>query len=372
MQIQKTNRDQLFETVRENILEANIVGDIGCGIRPQNFINPMYHLCIDPHKQYLDYIKEKNTSHNNFSYINLDWEKALSAFPKNSIETIFLLDIIEHVDKNRAIELIKKTEELVTKQIIVFTPLGFIEQNHETEKDAWGLNGGKWQEHKSGWLPEDFGSGWQFFVCEDFHTHDNEGKEYETPRGAFFAIYNSPKCNYSIDPVFSVVVPTYNQAEYLSKALDSLLDQSFPIWEAIIVNDGSTDSTKDVMEEYAAKDSRFRIFHKQNGGVATALNVGINNARGEWICWLSSDDLFEPNKLQTHFNAINDYPEIKFFHSHWYLLLEETKQKIAPPLWLQIPPTEFQVTRFFRANYVHGNAIAVHRSVFSEVGLFNE
>lgn len=372
MQIQKINRDQLFEKVRENILEANIVGDIGCGIRPQDFIRPKYHLCIDPHKQYLDYIKEKNTSHNNYSFINLDWEKALSTFPKNSIETIFLLDIIEHVEKKRAIELIKKTEELVTKQIIVFTPLGFIEQNHDTEKDAWGLDGGKWQEHKSGWLPEDFGNGWQFFVCEDFHTHDNEGKEYETPKGAFFAIYNSPKSNHSFDPIFSVVVPTYNQAEYLSKALDSLLNQSFPIWEAIIVNDGSTDATRDVMEEYAAKDSRFKIFHKQNGGVATALNVGINNARGEWICWLSSDDLFEPDKLQTHFNAINDYPEIKFFHSHWYLLLEETQQKLAPPLWLAIPPTEFQVTRFFWANYVHGNAIAVHRSVFNEVGLFNE
>ncbi|MDQ7817356.1 MAG: glycosyltransferase [Melioribacteraceae bacterium] len=176
----------------------------------------------------------------------------------------------------------------------------------------------------------------------------------------------------AIRPTFSVVIPTYNQAEYLPAALESLFNQTFTDWEAVVVNDGSNDKTCEVMEKYAFQDPRIKVFYKENGGVATALNVGINNSRGEWICWLSSDDLFEPDKLETHFNAIKEYPEIKFFHSHWYLLLEETQQKIAPPLWLQIPPTEFQVTRFFWANYIHGNAIAIHRSVFDEVGLFNE
>lgn len=159
MMIQKINKEQLFEKVKENILNVDFVGDIGCGNRSQDFIKPKYYLCIDLHKQYLDYIKEKNTSNNNFSYINLDWGKTLSVFPKDSIETIFLLDVIEHGEKNKAIELIKKTEELVTKQIIILSLLGFIEQKNETEKDAWGLDGGKCQEHKSGWVPEDFGEG---------------------------------------------------------------------------------------------------------------------------------------------------------------------------------------------------------------------
>ncbi|MFA3783812.1 glycosyltransferase [Melioribacteraceae bacterium 4301-Me] len=173
-------------------------------------------------------------------------------------------------------------------------------------------------------------------------------------------------------PLFTVIIPTYNHAQYLGAALDSLLAQTFRNWEAIIVNDGSTDNTKEVIEKYLLLDKRFRAIHKQNGGVASALNVGINNAKGEWICWLSSDDLFEPNKLEIHFNAIKENPDIKFFHSHWYLLIEETKQKIAPGLWLQIPPTEFQVLHFFWANYVHGNSIAVHKSVFDDVGLFDE
>lgn len=368
----KVKREELFEIVKEKILPAKIVGDIGCGIRPQDFIEPLYHLCIDPHYQYLEHVRDKLKSGVNYSFVNVDWARAIQIFPKDSIETIFLLDVIEHLEKDPALTLIKQTEQIVTKQIVVFTPLGFIEQNHETEKDAWGLDGGKWQEHKSGWLPEDFGEGWEFYICEDFHTHDNEGVQYEIPKGAFFAIYNSPKTSVEIKPVFTVVVPTYNQAQYLGHALDSLINQSFPLWEAVVVNDGSTDSTPEVMEEYFRKDKRIRCFHKENGGVATALNVGIKNSMGNWICWLSSDDLFEPDKLETHFKAINDYPEIKFFHSHWYLLLEETKQKIAPPLWLQIPPTEFQVTRFFWANYIHGNAIAVHRTVFDQVGLFNE
>lgn len=368
----KVKREELFEIVKDNILPAKIVGDIGCGIRPQDFIEPQFHLCIDPHNQYLEHVKDKLKSGVNYSFVNVDWARAVQIFPKDSIETIFLLDVIEHLEKDTALKLLKETEQIVTKQIVLFTPLGFIEQNHETDKDAWGLDGGKWQEHKSGWLPEDFGEGWEFFICEDFHTHDNEGVQYDIPKGAFFAIYNSPKKSEFTKPVFTVVVPTYNQAQYLGPALDSLLNQTFPLWEAVVVNDGSTDSTHEVMEEYSRRDSRIRCFHKENGGVATALNTGIINARGNWICWLSSDDLFEPDKLETHFRAISDYPEIKFFHSHWYLLLEESKQKIAPPLWLQIPPTEFQVTRFFWANYIHGNAIAVHRTVFDQVGLFNE
>lgn len=173
-------------------------------------------------------------------------------------------------------------------------------------------------------------------------------------------------------PFFTVVVPTYNQADYLGLALDSLLGQTFDNWEAVIVNDGSTDNTKEVMEKYSAMDKRFRCFHKENGGVATALNMGIKNAHGQWICWLSSDDLFELDKLEIHHNAIIESPKIKFFHSHWYILIDETNQKIAPGLWLQIPPTAFQVTRFFWANYVHGNAIAIHKSVFDNVGLFDE
>ncbi len=191
-------------------------------------------------------------------------------------------------------------------------------------------------------------------------------------RARFFAKQKTLTLTIEKPPFFSVIVPTYNQDQYLGAALDTLLAQTYTNWEAIIVNDGSTDNTKEVIDKYLLIDDRFKSFHKENGGVATALNVGITQAKGEWICWLSSDDLFEPEKLEIHRNAITQHPTINFFHSHWYLFFEKNQQKLATGLWLKTPATEFQVSSFFLTNYIHGNSIAVHRSVFDEVGLFDE
>jgi glycosyltransferase involved in cell wall biosynthesis len=173
--------------------------------------------------------------------------------------------------------------------------------------------------------------------------------------------------------VFSILVPTYNQAPYLSGALDSLRAQSFSNWEAVVVNDGSTDDTSAIMEEYARRDSRIRPFHKQNGGVATALNRGLEHACGEWICWLSSDDLFEPDALHVIASSISNNPRYRFFHGDYYHLNETTGIKAihdtGHPKFVATPVD--QVIAFFRFNYVQGISIAVHRSLFREAGLFN-
>ena len=174
--------------------------------------------------------------------------------------------------------------------------------------------------------------------------------------------------------LFSILVPVYNQAHYLPEALDSLINQTYDNWEAIVVNDGSTDETPEVMKRYAEKDSRIRIFHKENGGCASALNEGLRNVQGEWICWLSSDDLFEPEKLSVHLQAIKQKPEIKFFHTYFYHLDDETGVKTPIQLDLNesIPPIELEVLRFFRMNYPNGISIAIHREVFEHMGYFNE
>ncbi|MBI1938134.1 MAG: FkbM family methyltransferase [Ignavibacteriales bacterium] len=188
----------------------------------------------------------------------------------------------------------------------------------------------------------------------------------------FFAEQKKLKPAVERPPFFSVIVPVYNHDQYLGEALDTLLAQTFTNWEAIIVNDGSTDNTKEVIAKYLSLDKRFKAIHKENGGVSSALNAGIKNAKGEWFCWLSSDDWFEPNKLEIHYKAIAQFPEIKFFTSHWFIYLQQTGQKIKTGTWLEPFEREFQVTRFFWANYVHGNSIAIHKSVFDNVGLFNE
>ncbi|TWJ18862.1 glycosyltransferase [Geobacter argillaceus] len=368
-QLTYVKADQLFEFAIAKLKPADVVLDIGCGIRPQNYILPRIHICCEPFEQYLKVLKEKvqNDTSREYKFVSADWEKVLEIFPDKSVDTVFLVDIIEHLPKGESLKLLKDTERIARNQIAVFTTLGFIPQHHPDGKDAWGLDGGAWQEHKSGWEPEDFGADWDILVSPDFHQYDNMGKKYDVLHGAIWAIK-------TINPavLFSIVVPTYNQAQYLTAALDSLITQTYSNWEALIVNDGSTDNTTQILQKYADNDSRFRLFHKPNGGVATALNEGLKHATGEWICWLSSDDLFEPDKLAVHLKAIHEYPETHFFYSHFYYLDDATGAKTEPDLWNPIPDPPFQVSRFFLGPYIHGNSIAVHRSVFSIVGLFNE
>lgn len=173
-------------------------------------------------------------------------------------------------------------------------------------------------------------------------------------------------------PLFSVLIPTYNQAQYLPACLESLLAQTCPNWEAVIVNDGSTDSTQEVLDQYARKDSRFRVFHKGNGGVATALNLALEHAKGKWICWLSSDDMFMPDKLEIQVQAFASHPGIYFFHTNYNVFYEETGRLSAIELPKDfVPPEELQVLKFLEINYFNGISIAVHRSVFEKVGGFN-
>jgi glycosyltransferase involved in cell wall biosynthesis len=177
-----------------------------------------------------------------------------------------------------------------------------------------------------------------------------------------------------ITPLFSILVPTYNQAKYLSAAMDSLIAQTYPKWEAIVVNDGSSDETAHVMERYATKDRRIRVFHKRNGGVGSALNEALRYARGEWVCWLSSDDLFMPEKLQIHLNTIHENPQIKFYHTHYSMLDERTGKLHAKDadLYKSIPSKSIKLLTFFYTNYINGISVCIHRSVFEEVGRFRE
>ena len=172
-------------------------------------------------------------------------------------------------------------------------------------------------------------------------------------------------------PFFTVLVPTYNQAQYLGQALDSLLAQTDSDWEAVVVNDGSTDSTAEVLKTYCARDRRFRGLHKENGGVGSALNAGLREASGEWICWLSSDDLFDKHKLAIHRDWIGRDPSCRFFFTHARRLDEATGR--ITDAWLSITRDRaWQVLEMLRSNYVYGNSICVHRDAWGQAGTFKE
>jgi len=91
-------------------------------------------------------------------------------------------------------------------------------------------------------------------------------------------------------PKISVIVPVYNAEKSLPRCIDSILSQTFSDFELLLIDDGSTDGSGRICDEYADKDGRIRGFHKENGGVGSARNVGLDNARGEWITFVDSDD----------------------------------------------------------------------------------
>ena len=104
----------------------------------------------------------------------------------------------------------------------------------------------------------------------------------------------------------SIIVPVYNVSNYLCNCLDSIISQSYSDFECILVDDGSTDGSGSICDEYAEKDSRIRVFHKENGGVSSARNLGLDNALGEWVYFVDSDDQVLPGGLQTMVDCISD------------------------------------------------------------------
>ncbi len=89
---------------------------------------------------------------------------------------------------------------------------------------------------------------------------------------------------------FSIIVPVYNTEQQLHRCIDSILSQTYTNFELLLINDGSTDSSGSICDGYEQRDSRVRVFHKKNGGVSSARNTGLINAKGEWIAFVDSDD----------------------------------------------------------------------------------
>lgn len=100
-----------------------------------------------------------------------------------------------------------------------------------------------------------------------------------------------------MNPLISIIVPVYNGDKYLSRCVDSILSQTFQDFELLLVDDGSKDISSDICDNYAAKDQRIKVFHKKNGGVSSARNIGLNHAKGEWIAFIDADDYVKESYL---------------------------------------------------------------------------
>ena len=130
------------------------------------------------------------------------------------------------------------------------------------------------------------------------------------------------------NPLFSIIIPTYNRAELIGNSISSVVDQVFQDWELIVVDDGSTDNTKQVVESFS--DERIRYFFKKHEERSITRNTGIEQANGNYLCFLDSDDYYLADHLEKHANYLTsqDYPEIVLYSGSY---LEKDKKRIEYP-----------------------------------------
>lgn len=133
------------------------------------------------------------------------------------------------------------------------------------------------------------------------------------------------------DTLISIVCPVYNVEEYLRRTIDGVLNQTYQNWELILVDDGSKDKSGDICDEYAKKCDRIRVIRKQNGGVSSARNVGIDNSKGEWICFLDSDDAFHDCYLSNFINLITDESDLLLQSFQVCNTLDNTSKSVVLP-----------------------------------------
>lgn len=137
-------------------------------------------------------------------------------------------------------------------------------------------------------------------------------------------------------PLISIIIPIYNTEKYLEQCLESIANQTLKEFEAICVDDGSTDSSPEIMDAFAAADTRFKVIHKQNAGYGAAVNTGISHASGTYIGIVEPDDYIEPDmykKLHKTADA-NDFPDI-VKGAYWRVLnADSPQQEIKPANYL--------------------------------------
>ena len=131
------------------------------------------------------------------------------------------------------------------------------------------------------------------------------------------------------NPLISVVTASYNYANLIPETIQSVLDQTYSNWELIIVDDGSKDNSVEVIKEFCAKDSRIHLYQHEGGvnkGLAETVKLGIQKASGEWIAFLESDDIFEPNCLEEKVKVLNKNSKAGFIFSDLTTFGDEGKQ----------------------------------------------
>jgi glycosyltransferase involved in cell wall biosynthesis len=166
---------------------------------------------------------------------------------------------------------------------------------------------------------------------------------------------------------FSVIIPTFNRCSFLEKAMNSVLAQTFPHFELIVVDDGSTDGTRELLSSY--KDKRITCLYQPNNGVSHARNRGLDLARGDFMAFLDSDDRWTDEKLKLASKYIKKFPDTNIFHTDeiWY-----RNGKLLPQKEKHAKPSGRVYEKTLPLCCISISTAVVSKSVFDSVGTFNE
>jgi glycosyltransferase involved in cell wall biosynthesis len=170
------------------------------------------------------------------------------------------------------------------------------------------------------------------------------------------------------EPLISVIIPSYNRAEFVVDAVKSALGQTYSPLEVIVVDDGSTDETKKRLEPSL---NRIRYVHQLNRGVAAARNTGIEAAKGELIAFLDADDLWSPEKLLRQVKVIEDRQEVGLVHSNIYYFGTDVPQDCVTKDGMTVYEGDCYAQLFLR-NRITTSSVMVRRECLEKVGLFDE
>lgn len=176
----------------------------------------------------------------------------------------------------------------------------------------------------------------------------------------------------------TVVIATYNYAHFIAQTLDSVLAQTYLDWECIVVDDGSTDNTREVVERYTKADQRIRYIWQENQRLAAARNTGIANSSGEYLQFLDADDLIESRKLECQVDVLEHHPEIDIVYGDVrYIAAEKSDQRRLTAAEVNIPDVvrlsgegKEVLSALARGNITPTNCILLRRQVVSSVGPF--
>ena len=165
-----------------------------------------------------------------------------------------------------------------------------------------------------------------------------------------------------MDIIISVIVPCYNQAQYLEETLKSVYSQSYSNWECIIVNDGSIDKTNEIAKKWCDLDSRFNYYSKINGGLSSARNFGLDRAKGRYIQFLDSDDLIKPEKFKEQLRDLN---ESQISISNYFAFIDGSNDK-APYRYLTPFLSENCFKKEIISDWEYKKSIPCHSVIFEK------